>query len=56
VIIFGLGVAWLTYLYGFDKALEWGFTPFVLWDAVKLALAAVLGKGVLKGAERFASL
>ena len=56
VIIFGLGVAWLTYLYGFDKAVEWGFTPFVLWDALKLALAAVLGKGVLKGAERFTSL
>lgn len=56
VIIFGLGVAWLTYLYGFDKALEWGFTPFVLWDAVKLSLAALIGKGVLKGAEQFAKL
>jgi biotin transport system substrate-specific component len=55
-IIFGLGVGWLTYLYGFDKALEWGFTPFVLWDGVKLALAALIGKGVLKGAEQFAKL
>lgn len=56
VIIFGLGVAWLTYLFGFDKALEWGFTPFVLWDGVKLALAALIGKGVLKGAAQFAKL
>jgi biotin transport system substrate-specific component len=54
VIIFGLGVSWLTYLYGFDKALEWGFTPFVLWDALKLVLAALIGKGVLKGVSTFA--
>ena len=56
VIIFGLGVGWLTYLYGFDKALEWGFTPFVLWDLIKLALAALIGKGVLKGVSTFARL
>ena len=56
VIIFGLGVGWLTYLYGFDKALEWGFTPFVLWDALKLVLAALIGKGVLKGVSTFARL
>ena len=55
-LIFGLGAGWLTYLYGFEKAMEWGVTPFILGDAIKVALAALIGKGVLKGAERFAQL
>ncbi len=55
-IIFALGVGYLTYLYGFDKALAWGLYPFILGDLVKLALAALIGKGVLKGASRFAQL
>jgi biotin transport system substrate-specific component len=29
VIIFGLGVAWLTALYGFDKAIAFGLLPFI---------------------------
>jgi biotin transport system substrate-specific component len=56
VVIFGLGIAYLAYLYGFDKALQFGLYPFVLGDVLKLALALLLGKGVLKGASRFASL
>lgn len=56
VIIFGLGIAYLAYLYGFDKSLEWGLYPFILGDLVKLGLAALIGKGVLKGASRFAKL
>jgi biotin transport system substrate-specific component len=56
VVIFGLGVAYLAYLYGFDKSLEFGLYPFVLGDLVKLALAALIGKGVTKGASRFAQL
>jgi biotin transport system substrate-specific component len=56
VVIFGLGIAYLTYLYGFDKALEYGLYPFVLGDLLKMALALLLGKGVLKGASRFAKL
>lgn len=56
VVIFGLGVGYLGYLYGFDKALEYGFYPFWLADALKLAIAAAMAKGVLKGAARFAQL
>jgi biotin transport system substrate-specific component len=56
VVIFGLGVAYLAYLYGFDKSLEFGLYPFLLGDLVKLALAALIGKGVIKGASRFAQL
>lgn len=56
VIIFGLGIGYLTYLYGFDKGLEYGFYPFWMADLLKLAIAAVMAKGVLKGASRFAQL
>jgi biotin transport system substrate-specific component len=56
VIIFGLGVAYLTYLYGFDKALEYGFFPFWMADLLKLAIAAAMAKGVLKGAQHFAKI
>jgi biotin transport system substrate-specific component len=56
VIIFGLGIAYLAYLYGFDKSLEYGFYPFWMADLLKLAIAAAMAKGVLKGASRFAQL
>lgn len=40
-IIYVPGVLYLGVLFGWDKPIiEWGFTPFVLGDAVKLALAA----------------
>ncbi|WP_457647072.1 biotin transporter BioY [Profundibacter sp.] len=42
-LIYVPGLLWLGVLYGFDKPiLTWGLTPFLLGDAVKLALAAVL--------------
>lgn len=56
VIIFALGLAVLGYLIGFENALPAGLYPFVLGDALKLVLAALLAKGVLKGATRFAQL
>lgn len=56
VVIFGLGIAYLTYLYGFENALAYGLYPFLLADLVKLSLAALIGKGVIKGASRLASL
>ena len=56
VITFSLGVAWLTYLYGFEKAMEWGVLPFVISEPIKMALAVLIGTGVLKGASRFAKL
>lgn len=41
VIIFGLGLAWLGMLFGWDKPiLEWGLYPFVYGDLTKIALAA----------------
>ena len=56
VVVFGLGIAYLTYLYGFEKALAYGLYPFVLADLLKMAVALLLGKGVLKGASHFAKL
>jgi biotin transport system substrate-specific component len=43
VIIYVPGLLWLGGLFGWDKPiLEWGLTPFILGDAMKLTLAAVL--------------
>ncbi|MEO9778345.1 MAG: biotin transporter BioY [Sedimentitalea sp.] len=42
-LIYLPGLAWLGHLYGWDKPIvEWGLTPFLVGDAIKLALAAVL--------------
>lgn len=56
VIIFALGLAVLGYLIGFEASLQAGLYPFLLGDALKLVLAALIAKGVLKGAARFAQL
>lgn len=43
VIIYVPGLIWLGMLYGWDKPiLEWGLTPFLVGDALKLALASAL--------------
>ena len=43
VLIYVPGLAWLGQLYGWDKPiLEWGLTPFLVGDALKLALAALV--------------
>ncbi|MCV2891522.1 biotin transporter BioY [Lentibacter sp. XHP0401] len=42
-LIYVPGLIWLGMLYGFDKPLlAWGLTPFLVGDAVKLVLAAML--------------
>ncbi|PZX17573.1 biotin transport system substrate-specific component [Palleronia aestuarii] len=42
-LIYLPGLAWLGQLYGWDAPiLAWGLTPFLLGDALKLALAALL--------------
>jgi len=42
-IIYVPGVLYLGLLFGWDKPIvEWGLTPFILGDAVKLALAATI--------------
>ena len=56
VVVFALGLAWLGHIVGYDKAIEYGLTPFILGDAIKLILALVIGKGILKGASTFAKL
>ncbi|WP_010139041.1 biotin transporter BioY [Oceanicola sp. S124] len=43
VVLYIPGLAWLGSLYGWDKPiLAWGLTPFILGDALKLALAALV--------------
>ena len=43
ILIYLPGVSWLGMLYGWDKPiLQWGLTPFLIGDALKLVLAAVL--------------
>lgn len=43
VLIYIPGLAWLLQLYGPEKPiLEWGLTPFLAGDALKLVLAAVV--------------
>lgn len=48
-LIYVPGVAWLGVLYGWDQPiLAWGLTPFLLGDALKLILAALLVPGLWK--------
>lgn len=49
VLIYVPGLLWLGVLYGWDKPiLAWGLTPFLIGDAIKLALAALLLPGIWK--------
>ena len=51
VLIYIPGLLWLGQLYGWNKPiLEWGFTPFIIGDLIKLALAALLVPTVWKWA------
>ena len=46
-LIYVPGLLWLGQLYGWDKPiLAWGLTPFLIGDALKLALAALVLPGV----------
>lgn len=42
ILLYVPGLAWLTYLFGWDSAIEFGLAPFVWGDLVKLLAAAVL--------------
>lgn len=49
VLIYVPGLLWLGTLYGWDKPiLQWGLTPFLIGDALKLVLAAILVPAVWK--------
>lgn len=42
-VIYVPGLIWLGVLFGWDKPiLEWGFTPFILGDMIKIGLAMVI--------------
>jgi len=42
-LIYGVGLAWLGTVVGWDKpVVAWGATPFLLGDAVKVALASII--------------
>ena len=48
-LIYIPGLIWLGQLYGWDQPiLAWGLTPFLIGDALKLTLAAVLVPGLWK--------
>lgn len=48
-LIYVPGILWLAHLYTWEKPiLEWGLTPFLIGDAMKLALAALLVPAVWK--------
>jgi len=48
-LIYIPGLIWLGQLYGWDQPiLAWGLTPFLVGDALKLALAAVMVPGLWK--------
>ena len=43
VLIYAPGLIWLGMLYGWDKPIfQWGLTPFLIGDAAKLLLAALI--------------
>lgn len=47
VLIYVPGLAWLGVLYGWNEPLlAWGLTPFLVGDAIKLVLAALLVPGL----------
>ena len=49
VLIYVPGLLWLGTLYGWDKPiLQWGLTPFLVGDLIKLALAALIVPAVWK--------
>ncbi|HEY8595160.1 MAG TPA: biotin transporter BioY [Devosiaceae bacterium] len=46
IIIMGLGTAWLAHLIGVEKAVQFGFAPFVIGDTLKIGLAAIGATGL----------
>lgn len=42
LVVLSMGVAWLAYLFGADKAFAFGVGRFIITDIIKIALAACL--------------
>jgi biotin transport system substrate-specific component len=51
-VIFLFGLSWLSTLIGMEKAIDAGFTPFLLGTVVKIALAAAVLWAAWLGLER----
>ena len=45
-VLMGLGVAFLATLIGAEAAVQYGFMPFILGDALKIVLAVAVARGV----------
>lgn len=57
VAIFGCGLLWLAQFFGWQNAITFGLTPFLLGDAIKLVAAAIalpLAWLFVRGVRRFA--
>jgi len=55
-LIYIPGLAWLAAIYpdaGSAQILAWGITPFLIGDALKLALAAMVLPAIWKGVQKF---
>ncbi len=53
LVLYIPGLLWLGWLFGWDKPiLEWGLTPFLLGDALKLAIAAAALPVLWRGLQR----
>lgn len=48
LIIMACGVLWLTNLYGFEKALAYGFTPFIPGAIIKILIGSLVVFGFKK--------
>lgn len=48
VIIFAFGIAWLSYLFSFEKAITVGLLPFIIPGLVKAGLLASTVRGIKK--------
>ncbi len=52
VAIYAVGLPWLAFYVPGDKVLEWGLTPFIPGDAIKMAMAAFGAPLALAGIRR----
>jgi len=48
VVIYAFGVGWLGTLIGYDKAIQFGLEPFVLFDFIKVIAAAIILPSIWK--------
>ncbi|SDX45939.1 biotin transport system substrate-specific component [Ruegeria halocynthiae] len=48
-VVYALGLGWLAQFVPADKVLAYGFSPFIVGDLVKIALAAVVVIGLPEG-------